>query len=66
MRKQDVDGFFCDDGNVYAIKAELLKKGQRYGQKIARKITSRWENVEIDDEFDFWLAEKILGEGKHK
>jgi len=33
------------------------------GKKIGRKIISRWENVEIDDEFDFWMAEKILNRG---
>jgi len=60
LRRQDIQGFFYDDGNVYVIRADLIKKGDRYGKKIGRKIISRWENVEIDYEFDFWLAEKIL------
>jgi len=64
LRRQDIQGFFYDDGNVYVIKSELIRKGDRYGQKICRKIISRWENVEIDDDFDFWLADKILLEGK--
>jgi CMP-N,N'-diacetyllegionaminic acid synthase len=59
-RRQDIEGFFYDDGNVYVIKAEVIKKGDRYGDKIGRKIISRWENFEIDDEFDFWLAEQVL------
>lgn len=59
-RRQDMEGFFYDDGNVYVIKTDLIRKGERYGQKIGRKVTSRWENVEIDDEFDFWLAGQIL------
>lgn len=58
--RQDIDGFFYDDGNVYVIKAGLIKKGDRYGKKIGRKIISRYENIDIDDEFDFWLAEQIL------
>jgi hypothetical protein len=45
---------------VYVIKADIIKKGDRCGKKIGRKVISRWENVEIDDEFDFWLAEQIL------
>ena len=57
LRRQDIEGFFYDDGNVYVIKADIIKKGDRYGKKIGRKVISRWENVEIDDEFDFWLAE---------
>ena len=60
LRRQDIQGFFYDDGNIYVIKADLIKKGDRYGKKIGRKIISRWENVEIDDKFDFWLTEKIL------
>lgn len=59
-RRQDIEGFFYDDGNIYIIKTELIKKGDRYGKRVGRKIISRWENVDIDDEFDFWLAEKIL------
>ena len=45
------------------IKADLIRKGDRYGKKVGKKIITRQENVEIDDEFDFWLAEKILIEG---
>lgn len=60
LRRQDIPGFFYDDGNVYVIKSSLIKNGDRLGKKIGKKIISRWENVEIDDEFDFWLAEQIL------
>ena len=60
LRRQDIEGFFYDDGNVYVIKADLIKNGDRYGKKIGRKIISRQGNQEIDDEFDFWIAEKIL------
>lgn len=35
-------------------------KGDRYGVKIGRKIISRFENAEIDDDYDFWLLEQIL------
>lgn len=61
-RRQDMEGFFCDDGNVYVIRTDIIKNGDRYGKKIGRKIISRWENVDIDNEFDFWVAEKILKE----
>jgi CMP-N-acetylneuraminic acid synthetase len=60
LRRQDIQGFFYDDGNIYVIKADLIRSGDRYGRKIGKKIISRWENVDIDDSFDFWLAEKIL------
>lgn len=64
LRGQDIPGFFYDDGNVYVIRADLIRKGDRYGKKIGRRILSRWENIEIDDEFDFWVAERILRKAK--
>ncbi len=65
LRRQDIKGFFYDDGNVYVIKANLIKKGNKYGRKIGKKIIDRHKNVEIDDEFDFWLAEAILNKGAY-
>lgn len=62
LRRQDIKGFFYDDGNVYVIKSGLLKIGDRYGKNIGRKIISRRENLEIDDTFDFWMVEKVLQE----
>lgn len=60
LPRQQINGFFYDDGNVYVIKAENILKGDRYGTKIRHKIISRYENAEIDDEYDFWLLEQIL------
>lgn len=59
-RRQDIPGFFYDDGNIYIIKSDIINKGDRFGQKIERVILDREQNVEIDDNFDFWLAEQIL------
>ena len=60
LRRQDIKGFFYDDGNVYVTKADLIKKGDRYGKKIEKVITDKKQNIEIDDEFDLWLAEQVL------
>ena len=62
LPRQQIEGFFYDDGNVYVIKAENILAGDRYGTKIKRYFTDRFENAEIDDEFDFWLLEQILKE----
>lgn len=59
-RRQDLKGFFYDDGSVYVIKAELIKKGKLFNKKIEKFIISKEENIDIDDEFDFWIAEQIL------
>lgn len=60
QRRQDIKGFFYDDGNVYVMKADLIRKGDRYGKNIERVVTDREQNIEIDDEFDFWIAEQVL------
>lgn len=60
LRRQDIKGFFYDDGNIYIMRADMLKNGDRYGKKIERVILDREQNVEIDDEFDFWLVEQVL------
>lgn len=60
LRRQDIKGFFYDDGNIYVMKPDMVLKGDRYGNRICRKTISRFENMEIDDEFDFWVCEKIL------
>ncbi len=62
LPRQQIKGFFYDDGNIYVIKADNILNGDRYGKKIGYYYTDRYENAEIDDEFDFWLLEKILEE----
>ncbi len=60
LRRQDIKGFFYDDGNVYVMRADLIRRGDRYGQRMERLALDREQNVDIDDLFDFWCAEKIL------
>lgn len=63
QRRQEIDGFFHDDGNIYVVRADTLIKDGFYGKEVGKKVVSRSENVDIDDDFDLWLAEKILREG---
>jgi len=65
-RKQDLKGFFHDDGNILIWKKELVNKGERLGKKNEKVIISREQNFEIDDEFDFWLNEQILKKRKNQ
>lgn len=60
LPRQQIKGFFYDDGNVYVMKAQNILNGDRYGRNIGHKFISRYENAEIDDMYDFWLLEKIL------
>ncbi len=59
-RRQDVPGFFYDDGNVYVYRSDLIRAGDPVGQRVERVLLDREQNVEVDDEFDFWLAEQVL------
>jgi len=59
-QRQDLQGFFYDDGNVYVIAAGLIRSGKMFDGKSERIETTREENIEIDDEFDFWIAEQVL------
>lgn len=59
-RRQELKGFFYDDGNVYVIKSKLIRRGKMFGKKACRVITDRESNIEIDDNFDFWMAEQAL------
>ncbi len=60
FRRQDIEGFFYDDGNVYVMKGDLVRQGDRYGKRIEKMYLDREQNVEIDDHFDFWLAEQVM------
>ena len=60
LRRQDISGFFYDDGNVYVMDAALVMQGDRYGTRIERVLLDREQNIEIDDDFDLWMAEQVL------
>jgi N-acylneuraminate cytidylyltransferase len=62
-RRQDVKTAFVNDGSVVVSRAETIKAQSLFGARAGTMVTSREENVDIDDEFDFWLAEKILEKG---
>lgn len=60
LRRQEIEGFFYDDGNLYISRADLVRGGDRYGARMLRESIGREQNIDIDDEFDLWMAEKIL------
>lgn len=60
LRRQDRTGFFYDDGNVYVIRAAMVSAGEQFGEKIEHVLLDREQNIEVDDFFELWLAEKVL------
>ena len=59
-RRQDMQGYFHDDGSVYVINKNLILKGTLFNDKHINVETSKEQNFEIDDPFDLWLCEQIL------
>ena len=59
-RRQDYKGKFCDDGNVYVIKASLIKNKDRIGKRFGGLVISKEENMEIDDVLDLKKAELLI------
>lgn len=60
MRRQDYEGFFYDDGNVYILSRALVVDGLWSGEKVCRKVIARCQNYEIDDEVDFVILEALV------
>jgi CMP-N-acetylneuraminic acid synthetase len=50
LRRQDIPGFFYDDGNVYVIKKSVIESGRWYGDTICKKVIDADLNIEIDNE----------------
>ena len=59
-RRQNIQYVFVNDGSVIVSTRATVLNNSLFGQKTGTLISSREENVDIDDEFDFWLAEKVL------
>ncbi len=59
-RRQEMTPRLVDNGNVYVIRAGVIRGGRMLGDRLERFEISREEGVEIDEEFDCWLAEQIL------
>lgn len=58
-RRQDRE-YFYDDGSIYVVHKNLIEQGLLFDDVVGKFITTKEENMEIDDEFDFWLCEQIL------
>jgi len=61
-RRQELISFFHDDGNVYVLNPEDIRHGRMWGESCIFHVIDRKYSFEIDDEFDFWINEKILDE----
>jgi CMP-N-acetylneuraminic acid synthetase len=60
VRRQDVEGFFYDDGNVYILSRALVENGLWCGATPCRHVIGRHQNFEIDDELDLVILEALM------
>jgi CMP-N-acetylneuraminic acid synthetase len=58
--RQKIEGFFYDDGSIYVVDAATIRAGRQYGERLEHLHNCREGSVEVDDEFDLWLVERIL------
>ena len=60
LSRQDVPGFFHDDGNIYVHRAEILREGRWTGEVLEKMVVESYYNLEIDDKVDLWAVEGVM------
>ena len=61
-RRQDLGTFYRINGAIYIQKTEILMQERNlYGPKAYAYIMSKLHSVDIDDAFDFMVAETAMG-----
>ncbi len=59
-RRQEMRPRLVDNGNVYVLRADVIRSGRWLGARRSVFETTKAEGVEIDDAYDLWLANRIL------
>ncbi len=65
-RKQDLLPRYRENGALYISTAENIKSGRLFGKKILPYITSKFNAINIDTQFDFDIAESMLTKYREK
>lgn len=58
--RQELTGWFYDDGNVYVNKASVIRSGKWVGKKKFPMIVDKIFNPEIDDMVEFYIVEQLM------
>lgn len=64
--RQELKGWFYDDGNVYVHKPYYLKAGNYWGEKREAMVIEEFYNHEIDTDVDWVVLESLMGYSKGK
>ncbi|MDR1881446.1 MAG: acylneuraminate cytidylyltransferase family protein [Prevotella sp.] len=58
--RQQLRGWFYDDGNIYIHKPYYLKDGKYWGEKRECMLIDEYYNYEIDTEYDWIILESLM------
>jgi CMP-N-acetylneuraminic acid synthetase len=68
-RRQELDLPYHENGAFYITKADLFEKTKnRFGGNVARVAAvemSEKDSLQIDSQYNFWLAEQIMKSNKN-
>lgn len=64
LLREDKETIYKENGAVYVVKMENLERGEYLGKLIGHIEMSIQSSWRIESAFDFWVAEKMMGEGK--
>ena len=61
IRRQDIDTYYRINGGIYMMNVDVLNNMKElYGSRSYAYIMDKRNSIDIDDEFDFQLAEYIM------
>ncbi|MEM7411062.1 MAG: NTP transferase domain-containing protein [Myxococcota bacterium] len=60
VNRQQLPAQFRETGGVVVCRREILDTGSRFGTRVSAVELGATESLDIDDRFDWWLAEKSL------
>jgi spore coat polysaccharide biosynthesis predicted glycosyltransferase SpsG/CMP-N-acetylneuraminic acid synthetase len=60
LNRQELPPHYRETGGIVVCSVEQLEKGTRFGEKVELIQVSKQEAIDIDDYFDWWIAERAL------
>lgn len=60
LLKHEKDLLFQETGSLIITKRKFITKGGIFGKKISHILLADSEAIDIDNKFQFWLAEQII------
>ncbi len=60
VNRQQLPPYLRETGGIVVCPMSQIKKGSRFGKNVGIIELNKEESVDIDDYFDWWVAEKVL------